>query len=129
MIDAPIIVAVSSVVVTIIGGLFTYFNNRKMTRSQENLQSKKVDSEAFQRAQHIYSSALADIEVQLRRLREENTELILKLKRLHEENAELILMNNRQQKQLNELEILVIRMKRIMIEQGMTPPSISEQLD
>lgn len=98
-------VAIIVATVAVIPAVLAYLNSRKTIAVQD----KKVDADAYARAQRIYEIALNQIEDQLKRLRNEN--------------AELIALNNRLQIQLNQLEILVAKMRRQLLEAGIPPPT------
>lgn len=97
------ILAIVGIVGAVVSATFTYLSNNKVAKTQD----KKVDAEAFDRAQKLYASALDDFDAQLRRLRAENLELLQ--------------ANQRLQKQISELETLVIKMRRQMLEVGLIP--------
>jgi predicted RNase H-like nuclease (RuvC/YqgF family) len=104
--DSSQILVIVGFLIAAIPGILAFVVNQRTAKTAD----KKVDAEAYERAQRIYTETLKDVEAQLRRLRQEN--------------AELIAANQRLQRQLNEIETLVVKMRRTMMELGVQPPQL-----
>lgn len=97
------IIAIIIAIIAIVPGVGALINNRRVIAQQD----KKVDAQAYLRAQKIYDQTLSQVESQLANLREEN--------------ARLVAANRSLQIQLFELEKTVARMRRQLIELGINP--------
>lgn len=108
-IEGNTVLAVSGIVIALISGSFALVGSYQTKKASD----KKVDAEAYQRAQSIYERALDEVQSQLERLRQENTELIARNERLN--------------LRLNELEDLIGRMRRMLIDQGISIDTLMEK--
>lgn len=108
---APEAVAISPLVLAalvtafaaLVGSFLTYRSSTKANRATAENEGKKVDAEAFDRAQRIYKESIAELEAHVDRLEKRCGEIQTLLEQTQEENVELKAAMNNMQSEIRAL--------------------------